>query len=125
MKNRHGGRASARYHEKDITHIRSHVHGEKGKLTKAVIGYGANSLYFCCPSNVVPCGKDTLVENEKWFDQKRIAKSSKDVLKGKVFGFAQVDIELPDERYDKFSEMAPLFLVQEIPDCDIPEKMKI
>ena len=73
----------------------------------------------------MPCGKDTLVENEKWFDQKRIAKSSKDVLKGKVFGFAQVDIELPDERYDKFSEMAPLFLVQEIPDCDIPEKMKI
>ena len=31
------------------------------------------------------------------FDQKGIAKFSKDVLKGKVFGFAQVDIEVPDE----------------------------
>ena len=101
------------------------MYGEKGKFTKAVIGYGANSLCLCCPGDVMPCGKDTLVENEKWFDQKRIAKFSKDVLKGKVFGFAQLDIELPDERYDKFSEIATLFLVQEIPDCDIPEKMKI
>ena len=101
------------------------MYGEKGKFTKAVIGYGANSLYLCCAGDVTPCSKDTLVENEKWLDQKRIAKFSKDVLKGKVFGFAQLDIELPDERYDKFSEMATLFLVQEIPDCDIPEKMKI
>ena len=49
----------------------------------------------------------------------------KDVLKGKVFGSAQVDIEVPDELYDKFSEMPPLFVVQEILDCDILEEMKI
>ena len=46
-------------------------------------------------------------------------------LKGKVFGFAQDDIEVPDELYDKFSEMSPLFVVQETPDRDIPEEMKI
>ena len=67
----------------------------------------------------------TLVVNKKPFDQKRIAKFSKDVLKGKVFGFAQVDIEVPDELYDKFSEISPLFVVQEIPDRDIPQEMKI
>ena len=71
------------------------------------------------------CGKDTFVVNKKLFDQKRIAKFSKDVLKVKVFGFAQVDIEVPNEVYDKLSEMAPLFVVQEIPDRDIPEEMKI
>ena len=65
---------------------------------------------------VMPCGKDTLVVNKKPFDQKRIVKFSNDVFKGKVFGFAQVD---------KFSEMAPLFVVQEISDHDIPEEMKI
>ena len=27
--------------------------------------------------------------------------------------------------YDKFSEVVPLFVVQEIPDRDIPEEMKI
>ena len=50
---------------------------------------------------------------------------SKDVLKGKVFGFAQVDTEVPDELYDKFSEMSPLFVVQEIPNRDTLEEMKI
>ena len=73
----------------------------------------------------MPCGKDTFVVNKKLFDQKRIAKFSKDVLKVKVFGFAQVDIEVPNEVYDKLSEIAPLFVVQEIPDRDIPEEMKI
>ena len=63
--------------------------------------------------------------NKKLLDQKRIAKFSKDVLKGKAFGFVQVDIEVPDELYDNFSEMAPLFVVQEIPDCDTPEEIKI
>ena len=37
-----------RYHEKDITRIRSHIYGEKGKLTEVVIGYDANSLYLYC-----------------------------------------------------------------------------
>ena len=116
---------STRYHEKDITRIRSHVYGEKSKLTKGVIGYDANSLYLYCSGDVMPCGKDTLVVNKKPFDQKRIAKFSKDVLKEKVFEFAQVDIEVPDELYERFSEMALLFVAQEIPDCDIQEEMKI
>ena len=114
-----------RYHEKDITLIRSHVYEEKIKLIKGVIGYDANALYLYCSGDIMPCGKDTLVVNKKPFDQKRIAKFSKDVLKGKVFGFAQVDIEVPDELYDKFSEMSPLFVVQEMRDRDIPEEMKI
>ena len=55
-------------------------------------------------------------------DQKQIAKFSKDLLEGEVFGF---DIEVPEKLYDKFSEMAPLFVVQELPDCNISEEMKI
>ena len=94
-----------RYYGKDITCIRSHVYGEKSKLTKGVIGYDANSLYFYCSGDVMPCGKDTLIVNKNPFDQNQIANFSRDVLKGKVFGFAQFDIEVPDEPYDKFSEM--------------------
>ena len=48
-----------------------------------------------------------------------------DVLQGKVFGFAQVDIEVSEELYNKFSEMAPLLVVQEIPDRYILEGIKI
>ena len=50
---------------------------------------------------------------------------SEDVLKGKVFGFAQVNIEVPNKLYYKFHKMAALFVVQEIPDCDVPGEMKI
>ena len=43
---------------------------------------------------------------------------TKNVLKGKISGFAQVDTEMPDELYDKFSEIGTLFVVQEIHDCN-------
>ena len=114
-----------RYHEKNITCIRFYVCGEKGKLTKGIIGYDANGLYLYCSGDVMLCGKETLVVNKKPFEQKRIAKFSRGVLRGKVFGIVKVDIEVPDDLYDKFSEMPPLFFVREIPDCAIPEEMKI
>ncbi len=31
-----------------------------------------------------------------------------DVLNDKLFGFVEVDIKVPDELYDKFSEMSPV-----------------
>ena len=99
--------------------------GEGSKLTKNVKGYDANSSYLDYSGDVMHCGKDTLVVNEKTFDQKRIVKFLKNVLKGKVLGFVQVDVELYGELYDKFSETVLLFLVQEIPDCNIPEEMKM
>ena len=122
-----GGSAQvfARYHEKDITRIRSHVYGKKSKFTQGVIGYDANALYLYYLGDVMHRGKNSLVVNKKPFAQKRIAKFLKDVLKGKFFGFVQVDIEVPDELHDKFSEMAPLFVVQEIPDCHVSEEMEI
>ena len=109
------------YHEKDITHIRSHVYGEKSKLARGIIGHDANSLHLYCSVNVM---QDTLDVNKKPFDQKRIAKFSKNVLKENVFGFAQADIEVPDKLYDKFSEISPLLVVQEIPGHDISEEKK-
>ena len=105
------GQVFTRYHEKDTTRIRSHVYEEKSKLTKSIIGCDANALYLYCSDDVMPCGKDALVVNKKPFDQKGIAKFSKDVLKEKGSGFAQVDIEVPDELYDKFCEILPFFVV--------------
>ena len=74
-----------RYYKKDITRIRSHVYEEKSKLTKGIMGYDVNALYLYCSGDVMPYGKDTLVVNEKPFDQKRIAQFSKDVLRRKRF----------------------------------------
>ena len=61
--------------------------------------------------------KNRLIKNE--------CKIFKGCFKRKVFGFGQVDIEVPDELYDTFSEMSSLFVVQEIPDRDKPEEMKM
>ena len=52
-----------RSHEKDITCIRSHVYEKKGRLTRGIIGYDANSLYLYCSGDVIPYGKDALVVN--------------------------------------------------------------
>ena len=43
----------------------------------------------------------------------------------KFLEFAHVDIELINKLYDKFSEMPPLFVVQETPDRYTPEGIKI
>ena len=41
----------------------------------------------------------------------------------KAFDYIQFVIEVPDEGYNKFSELASLFLVQKIPDYNITEEM--
>ena len=53
-----------RYHEKDITRVRSHVYGEKSKLTKGTINYDVNALYLYRSGDVMSRGKYTLVANK-------------------------------------------------------------
>ena len=115
-----GGPAQAftRHHEKDVMYIRSHI--EREKKCKKIIGYDANALYLYCSGDVMPCGKDKLTVIEKQYDEKIIQTFERDVLEVKFFGFAQIDIEVPHNLKDKFSEMPPLFVVDEIPDNRIP-----
>ena len=112
-----------RYHGKDVTYIRSHIGREK--LCKKIIGYDANALYLYCSGDVMPCGKDKLTVIEKPYDKTQIQTFERNVLEDKFFGFAQVDIEVPHNLKDKFSEMPPLFVADEIPDNCIPEEMKL
>ena len=111
-----------RYHE-DVTYIRSHM--EREKLCKKIIGYDANALYLYCSGDVMPCGKDKLTVIEKPYDKTQIQTFERNVLEDKFFGFAQVDIEVPHNFKEKFSEMPALFVVDEIPDNCIPEEMKL
>ena len=105
-----------RYHEKDVTYIRLHI--EQGKLCKKIIGYDANALYLYCSGDVMPCGKDKLTVIEKPYDKMQIQTFERDVLENKFFGFAH-------NLKDQFSEMPPLFVVDEIPDNCIPDEMKL
>ncbi|XP_057316834.1 uncharacterized protein LOC130657857 [Hydractinia symbiolongicarpus] len=112
-----------RYHERDVTGIRSHIYGRNSKKCKTILGYDANMLY---PSTLIfyfPCGKERLIKIKSPTAEHEIRLLAEGVQGDSLFGFAQVDIEVPKELYDKFSEMAPLFVVKEIPDDQIPEHM--
>ena len=45
-------------------------------------------------------------------------------MKDELFGFLQVDIHIPDELLEKFSEFSPLFVTEEVPEDQIPQHMK-
>ena len=78
------------------------MYGKEAKDCGGVIGYDANALYLYCSGDQMPCGKETLVVNRRPYEEKRIKKFCRNVMKYKVFGFAQVDIEVPSELYDHF-----------------------
>ena len=70
----------------------------------------------------MPCGKEKHVKIKTPTSPYNIKVLTNKVLRNELFGFAQVDIEVPESLYEKFSEMAPLFVVDEI--TKVPEHMK-
>ena len=112
-----------RYHERDISGIRSHVY-EDPRLCKTVFGLDANMLYPSTLMQDFPCGKEKLTKVPTPEAKHNLEVLARGVQDGSLFGFAQViDIEVPEDLIEKFSEMSPLFVVQEIPDEQIPEHL--
>ena len=81
----------------------------------------------------MPCGKEKVFKcnpDAKPEQSRSKAPSSEEkdkliqkVLNDKLFGFFQVDIEVPEQLRDKFSEFSPLFILSEIPEDQIPQHM--
>ena len=46
------------------------------------------------------------------------------VLNDKLFGFFEVDIEVPEQKRKRFSEFCPLFVISEVSEDQIPQHMK-
>lgn len=97
-----------RYHEKNITKItrirydqqtKEWTYDKDGKLVKKISGFDANALYLYCLGENMPCGELKWVETN---DLKYV--TDKD-----FFGFLEVDISVPEDKYEYFSEMAPIF----------------
>ena len=64
-----------------------------------------------CTGQEMPCGKEEYVEVDRPNETEVLCNQ---VMKGTLFGFLQVDIHIPDELIDKFSEFCPLFVVDSI-----------
>ena len=110
-----------RYAEVGKTKIRSHQYGDS-KRCESIVGFDANSLYLYCSGQEMPCGKEQYFEVE---DPTAVVEElCKEVLNGNLFGYLQVDIEVPDQLRDKFREFSPLFMVDSISQGLVPTHMK-
>ena len=69
----------------------------------------------------MPWGKKEYIEVKDPQDCKDLCDK---VMKDELFGFCQVDIEVPDELYEKFNEFSPLFIVDTILKEQIPRHIK-
>ena len=108
-----------RYAEAGVSQIRSHIY-EDAKTCRAVLGLDANSLYLFCSGQEMPCGKEKVFQANPEEKDKLI----QNVLNDKLFGFFQVDIEVPEQLLDKFSEFSPLFILSEVREDQIPQHMQ-
>ena len=118
-----------RYAEAGVSKIRSHIYrgSEAGaklradaKTCRSVHGLDANSLYLFCSGQEMPCGKEKVFKCNPEEKDELI----QNVLNDKLFGFFEVDLEIPDQLRDKFSEFCPLFVISEVPEDQIPQHMK-
>ena len=110
-----------RYAEAGVSQIRSHIYSRAdAKICRSVQGLDANSLYLYCSGQEMPCGKEKVFH----CDPEEKDKLIQNVLNGKLFGFFQVEIEVPEQLRKHFSEFSPLFILDEVPEEQIPQHMK-
>ena len=104
-----------------MTQIRPHRF-TKTKTCQRIIGYDANALYSSTMLREMPCGKEEVMHYE---NPRRAAVELVNALKaGTWFGFAEVDIKIPQNLWMKFKEMPPFFFTKQIPDEAVPQHMK-
>ena len=109
-----------RYAEAGVSKIRSHIYSEKAKTCRSVHGLDSNSLYLFCSGQEMPCGKEKVFKCNPE-EQDEIIQN---VLNDKLFGFFEVDIEVPEQKRKRFSEFCPLFVISEVSEEQIPQHMK-
>ena len=110
-----------RHAEAGVSKIRSHIYREEdAKTCRSVQGLDANSLYLFCSGQEMPCGKEKVFH----CDPEERDEIIQNVLNDKLFGFFEVDIEVPEQKRKRFSEFCPLFVISEVPEDQIPQHMK-
>ena len=110
-----------RHAEAGVSKIRSHIYREEdAKTCRSVLGLDSNSLYLFCSGQEMPCGKEKVFKCNPGEKDEII----QNVLNDKLFGFFEVDIEVPEQKRKRFSEFCPLFVISEVSEDQIPQHMK-
>ena len=103
------------------TRIRSHKY-DLARIVKRILRFDANSLYPRTMAKEMPCGKEFV---EHYEDPLQAAKELIPRMYSKGWlGFAEVDIEVPQDLWEKFEEFPPIFINQSVGEEGVPQHMK-
>ena len=111
-----------RYHEVGKTRIRSHQIAEP-KLCQNILGYDANALYLSTMLREMPCGQEKVVHYTNEYQINGAPTLTHRLKEGSWFGYAEVDIEIPNHLHQMFEEMCPFFHNKVVPAKAVPEHM--
>ena len=109
-----------RKHVAGETKICSHQY-EDAKPTKRILGYDANSLYPSTVMKEMPCDEGVVTTYANPEAPARVFPTT--MSSGEWFGFAEVDIKVPEELWPEFEEFPPLFINRSVPDNLVPQHM--
>ena len=109
-----------RRHVAGETRIRSHQY-EDARLCRRILGYDANSLYPSTMMKEMPCGPGYVKSYDNPEAYARVFPQF--LWMEEWFGFAEVDIEVPEELWPEFEEFPPLFINRGVPDRAVPQHM--
>ena len=109
-----------RRHVAGETRIRSHQY-EDARLCRRILGYDANSLYPSTMMKEMPCGPGYVKSYDNPEAYARVFPQF--LWMEEWFGFAKVDIEVPEELWPEFEEFPPLFINRGVPDSAVPQHM--
>ena len=109
-----------RKHVAGETRIRSHQY-EDAKVCRRILGYDANSLYPSTMMKEMPCGPGYVKSYDNPEAYARVFPQF--LWTEEWFGFAEVDIEVPEELWPEFEEFPPLFINRGVPDSEVPQHM--
>ena len=109
-----------RKHVAGETRIRSHQY-EDARLCRRILGYDANSLYPSTMMKEMPCGPGFVKSYDNPEAYARVFPQF--LWTQEWFGFAEVDIEVPEELWPEFEEFPPLFINRGVPDSAVPQHM--
>ena len=123
-----------RYHEVGKTRIRSHqytipregevITGAHAKLCQNILGYDANALYLSTMLREMPCGKERVCHFTDEYQIDAVPIFTQRLKEKSWFGYAEVDIEIPNHLHQKFEEMCPFFHNKTVPTKAVPKHMK-
>ena len=109
-----------RKHVAGETRIRSHQY-EDARVCRRILGYDANSLYPSTMMKEMPCGPGFVKSYDNPEAYARVFPQF--LWTEEWFGFAEVDIEVPEELWPEFEEFPPLFINRGVPDSAVPQHM--